>query len=198
MYLNGPVITDELGQVLRGGLGRGERGDDVDGLALDLPGPGIPSPAGELDGLVEVREVDAQAVDVDGLQGAGLDPAVPDLVRAGSGRDLGPGQGLDLGVQQRLVLLDHRDVLRLFGGDQPVQVGAHGQQGVEGDRDAGQVQFGQHLGEVRGLVVLDVDLQVVQQSAGAVLDHAEQVDPGAVRAAGAAGGLPVHRHSTDP
>jgi hypothetical protein len=46
---------------------------------------------------------------------------------------------------------------------------------------------------VAGLVVLDVDLEVIQQVA-AVLGDAEEMDPGAVRAAGAAGGLAVHGH----
>ena len=44
-----------------------------------------------------------------------------------------------------------------------------------------------------GLVVLDADLDVVQQSP-AVLGDAEQVNPGAVGAAGPAGGLAVHGH----
>ena len=44
-----------------------------------------------------------------------------------------------------------------------------------------------------GLVVLDVDLEVVQE-APAVLGDAEEVDPGAVGAAGSAGGLAVHGH----
>ena len=49
------------------------------------------------------------------------------------------------------------------------------------------------LSEVAGLVVPGIGLQVVQQ-APAVPGDAEQVDPGAVRAAGSAGGLAVHRH----
>jgi hypothetical protein len=44
-----------------------------------------------------------------------------------------------------------------------------------------------------GLVVLDVDLKVIQQVA-AVFGGAEKMDPGAVGAAGAAGGLAVHGH----
>ena len=45
-------------------------------------------------------------------------------------------------------------------------------------------------GEVVGLVVLDIDLEMIQQ----VLGGAEQVDPGAVGPAGTAAGLAVHRH----
>ena len=44
-----------------------------------------------------------------------------------------------------------------------------------------------------GLVVLDVDLQVIQQGP-AVLGDAEEMDPGAVGAPRAAGGLAVHGH----
>ena len=76
---------------------------------------------------------------------------------------------------------------------QPVQVRPHRVQGVEGHHGAGQVQGFQELGEMAGLVVLDVDLEVVQE-APAVLGDAEEVDPGAVGAAGPAGGLAVHGH----
>ena len=44
-----------------------------------------------------------------------------------------------------------------------------------------------------GLVVLDIHLEVIQQVA-AVLGDTEKMDPGAVGAPGAAGGLSVHRH----
>ena len=81
--------------------------------------------------------------------------------------------------------------MRVLLGDQPVQVRPHGMEGVEGHHGAGQVQRSQELGEVAGLVVLDTDLKVVQQ-APAVLGDAEEVDPGAVRAAGSARGLAVH------
>ena len=66
-------------------------------------------------------------------------------------------------------------------------------EGIEGHHGAVQVQGFQELGEVAGLVVLDVDLEVVQE-APAVLGDAEEVDPGAVGAAGSAGGLAVHGH----
>ena len=64
---------------------------------------------------------------------------------------------------------------------------------IEGHHGAGQVHRSQQFGEVAGLVVLDIDLEVVQQ-ASAVLGDAEQVDPGAVGAAGPAGGLAIHGH----
>ena len=66
-------------------------------------------------------------------------------------------------------------------------------EGIEGDHGAVQVQGFQDFGEVTGLVVLDVDLEVVQK-APAVLGDTEEVDPGAVGAAGSAGGLAVHGH----
>jgi hypothetical protein len=67
-------------------------------------------------------------------------------------------------------------------------------EGVEGHHGAVQVQGFQECGEVAGLVVLDVDLEVVQE-VPAVLGDAEEVDPGAVGAAGSAGRLSVHGHS---
>ena len=66
-------------------------------------------------------------------------------------------------------------------------------EGIEGHHGAVQVHRFQEFGEVAGLVVLDVHLEVVQQ-APAVLGDAEQMDPGAVGAAGPAGGLAVHGH----
>jgi hypothetical protein len=138
-----------------------------------------------------VREV--QVADVGRLHGAGLDAAVPGVTGDAAGRHLPPGQRLDPGVQQRLVLLHHRDVLGLLLPCQPVQVRAHRVQGVEGHHGTGQVQRFQEFGEVAGLVVLDIDLQVIQQ-VPAVLGDTEEVDPGAVSAAGAAGGLAVHGH----
>ena len=77
--------------------------------------------------------------------------------------------------------------------DQPVQVGPHGVEGIGGHHGAGQVQRFQELGEVAGLVVLDADFEMIQEVA-AVFGGAQQVDPGAVAAAGSAGGLAVHRH----
>jgi hypothetical protein len=88
-------------------------------------------------------------------------------------------------------MLDDRDVMRVLLADQPVQVRPHGMEGIEGDHGAGQVRRPQDLGEMAGLVVLDVDFDVVQQ-APAMLGDTEQVNPGAVGAAGSAGGLAVH------
>jgi site-specific DNA recombinase len=190
-HLDGPVLADQPGQVLRGGVRAGQAGDRVGGLARDLASGGVLPPAGDLDGLAGMREV--QAADVGGLHGAGLGAAVPGVAGDAAGRHLRPGQRFDPAIQHRLVLLHHRDVVRLLLGCQPVQVRPHGMQGVEGHHGPGQVQRSQQLGEVAGLVVLDADLQVIQQVA-AVLGDAEEMDPGAVGAAGAAGGLAVHGH----
>ena len=108
-------------------------------------------------------------------------------------RYLPPGQGPDLGVQQRLVALHDRDVLRVLLADQPVQVRPHRMESIEGHHGAIKVHRSQQLGEMAGLVVLDTNLEVVQQ-APAVLGDAEQMDPGAVAAAGPAAGLAVHGH----
>src|SRR5450755_110804 len=193
MYFHRPVFADHAGQVGGAGLRGCQAGDHVDGLAGNLPSAGVLPPAGELDGLADVREVDAEAFDVDGLQATGLDPAVPGLSGGGPCPNLLPRQRLDLGVEQGLVLLDDRHVVALLGGDQPVQVGPDGVEGVEGDCQAGQVQAEEQVGEVAGLVVLDVHLDVIQQAA-AVLDDAEQVHPCAVAAAGSSRGLAVHGH----
>jgi hypothetical protein len=91
--LDGPVLADEAGQVLGGGVGAGEAGDGVDGLPGGLPGGGVLAPAGDLDGLAGVGEV--QPADVSGLQGAGLDTAMPGVAGLAGDRDLAPGQGLD-------------------------------------------------------------------------------------------------------
>src|SRR5436309_1520480 len=114
MCLDGPLLADQAGQVLHGGLGAGQAGDGVDGLAGDPAGGGVLPPAGDLDGLTGMREV--HAADVRGLQGAGLGAAVPLLAGGAAGRDLPPGQGADLGVQQRLVTLHDGDVLRFLLG----------------------------------------------------------------------------------
>src|SRR6476660_9942992 len=39
--LDGPVLADEAGQVLRGGVGAGQAGDGVDGLAGGPAGGGV-------------------------------------------------------------------------------------------------------------------------------------------------------------
>ena len=57
--LDAPVLAHEAGQVGRGGLGAGQAGDGVDGLAGDLPRGGVLPPAGDLDGLAGAGEVQA-------------------------------------------------------------------------------------------------------------------------------------------
>src|SRR5690348_17193143 len=126
--LDGPLPADQAGQVTGGGISAGQAGDGVNSLAGDPAGGDLLPPPGDLDGLAGVREI--QAADVGGFQGAGLGAAVPLLPGRAAGRDLSPGQGGDLGVQQRLVLLDDCDVLRVLLADQPVQVRPHGMESV--------------------------------------------------------------------
>src|SRR5215472_6552693 len=95
--LDGPVLADQAGQVGRGGVGAGQAGDGVDGLASGLAGGGVLPPAGDLDGLAGPGEV--QVADVGGLHGPGLGAAVAPLAGAAAAGYLPPGQGLDLGVQ---------------------------------------------------------------------------------------------------
>src|ERR1700690_3147546 len=117
--LDGPVLAEEAGQVLRGGVGAGQAGDGVGGLAGGPAGGGVFPPAADLDGLAGAREV--QAADVRGLEGAGLGAAVPGLAGDAAGGYLPPGQGLEAGVQQRLGVFYDRGVMRVFSGDQPRQ-----------------------------------------------------------------------------
>ena len=181
MSLNRPLLADQAGQVAGGGLGAGQAGDGVDSLAGDLAGGDLLPPPGDLEGLAGMGEV--QAADVGGFEGAGLGAAVALLAGCAAGRDLRPGQGPDLGVQQRLVAFHDGDVLRVLLADQPVQVRPHRMESIEGHHGTGQIHRSQELGEVAGLVVLDVDLDVIQQ-VPAMLGDAEQMDPGAVAAAG--------------
>src|ERR1039458_3867256 len=88
MCLDGPVLADQAGQVLRGGVRAGETGDGVDGLAGGPAGGGVLPTAGDLDGLAGVGE--AQEADVGGLQGAGPGAAVPGLAGVASGAVLPP------------------------------------------------------------------------------------------------------------
>src|ERR1017187_4422015 len=88
--LDGPVLADQAGQVLCGGAGAGQAGDGVDGFAGGLASGNVLPPAGDLDGLAGAGEV--QAVDVGGLEGAGLETAVAGVAGKAAGRELPPGQ----------------------------------------------------------------------------------------------------------
>ena len=90
-------------------------------------------------------------------------------------------------------MLDHGDVMGFLLARQPAQVRPHGMQGVEGHHGTGQVKGFQEFSEMAGLVVLGADLKLVQKMP-AVFGGAEQVNPGAVGAAGPAAGLAVHGH----
>lgn len=90
-------------------------------------------------------------------------------------------------------MLDDGDVVGFLLFCQPVQVRPDRVEGVGGHHGAVQVQGFQERGEVAGLVVLDVHLEVVQEPP-AVLGDAGEMDPGAVGAAGSPGGLAVHGH----
>jgi hypothetical protein len=107
--LDGPVFPDKPGQVLCASLGAGQAGDGVGGLAGTPAGGGVLPVAADLDGLAGAGEF--QAADVSSLQGAGLSAAVPSLAGDAGGRYLPPGQGPDLGVQQRLVPFHDRDAV---------------------------------------------------------------------------------------
>jgi len=92
-----------------------------------------------------------------------------------------------------IALIYDGDVMAFLSPGQPVRVRPHRMEGAGGDHGTGQVQGFQECGEVAGLIVLDVGLEVAQQAA-AVLGDAGKMHPGAVSAAGSAGGLAVHGH----
>jgi hypothetical protein len=102
--------------------------------------PSRPDLAGQADGLGGVREGEPDG-DGRGLEGAVLLAGMAPVVLAGGDRDVPPGQVLDLGVQARLVLLDHQDVMGPLAGDKELGVLALGVQGG-GDDAPGQVQPG--------------------------------------------------------
>ena len=64
----------------------------------------------------------------------------PRLAGVEAGRDLPPGQVLELGVQAGLVLLHDQDVVRVLLGDQELGVLTLGVHRVGGDHSPGQVQ----------------------------------------------------------
>ena len=51
LCLDGPVLADQAGRVPQGGVGAGQAGDGIGGLARGLPGGRVLPPAGDLDGL---------------------------------------------------------------------------------------------------------------------------------------------------
>ena len=94
-------------------------------------------------------------------------------------------------------MLDDGDVVSLLVLNQPVQVRPDRVESVGGHHGSVQVQRFQERGEVAGLVVLDVHLNMIQE-VPAVLGDAEEMDPGAVGAARSPGGLAVHGHCPQP
>lgn len=54
--LDGPVPSDQSGELSRAGLLGGEAGDRVYGLEADLPGLAVDAAADDLDGLVGAGE----------------------------------------------------------------------------------------------------------------------------------------------
>jgi hypothetical protein len=72
--LDRPVPTEQVGQPGGAGLLEGEAGDRIDDHGPPPPGPKLASPAGDLDDLRGVQ--DLEVVDGDGLEGAQLNAAV--------------------------------------------------------------------------------------------------------------------------
>ena len=85
------------------------------------------------------------------LYGPGNPRRLPESRPAGYGTDTIPSRPVDVDVLLAVafdapVLLDHRDVVGVLGGDQPVQVRPHRQQGIEHNRDTGPGRLGRSSG----------------------------------------------------
>jgi hypothetical protein len=98
-----PVAAYPGGELGRGGLDGGQAGDRVDGDGSPFPAVQGPDPAGDADGLGGVRKGEPGG-DGGGFESAVFLAAVPAVVLAVPGRDVTPGQVLDLGIQGGLVL----------------------------------------------------------------------------------------------
>lgn len=97
--------------------------------------------ADDLEGLGRVRE--RQSVHRGGFQAADLVTAPGDVAAALAERDIPPGQALDELVQSGVVRLQHRDGVRLLGLDEEAGQAGLGEQCVEGDHVAFQVERGE-------------------------------------------------------
>jgi hypothetical protein len=93
-----PVAADPSGELGGGGLGDLQAGDGVDRDGAPFPADQWPGPAGEADGLGGVGKGQPGG-DGGGLEGAVFLAAAPAAALAVAGRDVPPGQALDLGVQ---------------------------------------------------------------------------------------------------
>jgi hypothetical protein len=91
-----------------------------------------------------------------------------------------PGQPGATAPQQRLVGLDHEQIVRLLAAEEELgRVGVR-VQCVGGDHRAGQLQVGQQRGEPGDFARGAVNLALGEHGAGGVVHHGEQVDLPAV------------------
>ncbi len=96
--------------------------------------------------------------------------AVTPVVLTGGERDAPPGQVLHLGVQARLVLLHHQDVMGPLAGDKEPGVLAPGAQGIGSDDAPGQVQRLQQRREPGDLVGLAVHPDLAEHNTTALIE----------------------------
>jgi hypothetical protein len=132
-----PVAADDGGELARGGLGGGQRGDRVAGFTR--PFPFHCAAAGDLDGLGRVREGQPPG-DGGDLGGAPLGAAMAAFPLVVGHRQVAPGQGGELGAQAGLVALDDQQVVRV-AAVQVFGVGMLGVQSVGGDDRAGDLDL---------------------------------------------------------
>jgi hypothetical protein len=154
--------------------------------------------AGDLEDLGGVGE--SELVDRDGLESADLDAAVAAVAGAVQLGDQAPGKALAAVQQGGLVGLDHEQVVRLLAGDQELGGLGVGLEGVGGDHDVGEVEWGQQRGEGGHLLRRAADLVLGQHRAAGVVHRRQQVHRAAVTVGwvGATQRLAVDRHRPPP
>src|SRR5690606_942038 len=150
--LHRPVPSDVECHGGRGGIGAGQVGGIVDGLAGGLAFDG--AGADDADRGGRVREVEAAdgRVEFDGAHAAQFPAAVGGSASAGAVGGGGPVEGFHLGEEGRLVGCDRGQVVGPFGLDQPAGVGGGGVGGVGRDGGPGQVEWREQRLETGGLV----------------------------------------------
>jgi hypothetical protein len=126
-YFDRPVAAEPVGELSWAGLGGGQVGDGVDGDGGPAAGGQVEPPAADPQSLGGVREVQRESAGAgDRLQAADVVAAVTAFAGLVLYRDLRPGQGFELPVQPRLVLLHGEQVAGVFVLAQPAGVVALG------------------------------------------------------------------------
>src|SRR5664279_3689127 len=189
--LDVPVAADDVGDLVGSDLALVQVGDRVDGLGAPPFAVERSATTCHLDGEAGVREADADT-HCGGLHGARFGPSVPLAAGHVDGRDLTPGQRLELRVQLGLVALDDEQVVSIAPG-QVVGVLALGVQSVRGDDRVGEVDAVQQRRECRYLIGLPVHDTLPEHDPVAMFEGGEQVHQARIGPTRAAHALAVDR-----